>query len=63
MVVLARHLVLDEEMKGEAMIVVTDMVKEGRVLEFEGRLTGGLPEIMVGPATYDGLTEEDFQWR
>lgn len=63
MPVLARHIVLargdDNEIHGEAVIMVTDMVAEGEVLGFEERLTGGLPEIIVGPETYEDLTEED----
>lgn len=61
--VLARHIVLapgdDDQMHGELVIIVTDMVPEGDVLEFEPKHTGGLPEVLVGPETYNDLMEED----
>lgn len=60
--VLARHIVLapgdDDQMHGELVIVVTGMVPEGEVLEFEPKHTGGLPEVLVGPETYEELEEE-----
>lgn len=52
---------LDENGNLGMLIQVSKMVPEGQLLRFDGRLTGGAPELIVGPLTYWSL-QHDGRW-
>jgi hypothetical protein len=48
----ARICELDHNGRMKQVISVSPYVPEGEVLRFSGRLTGGAPELWVGPMTF-----------
>jgi hypothetical protein len=58
-----RHVVMgmgeDDVMHLAAIIVVSDMVPEGREFYYGKEITGGAPEVLMGPKTYAERMGED----
>jgi hypothetical protein len=53
----ARHVVLRPG--GVSVVIqVSEMVPEGKVFRFGKEVTGGAPEMLVGPLTYFSMTHD-----
>lgn len=58
--VMARHIILDSEGAARALVIVSNMVPEGRPIEIEARHTdsGVLDEVLVAPKTYTEMIKD-----
>jgi len=58
--VMARHIILDSAGDARALVIVSEMVPEGRPIEIEAQYTDGgtLAEILVAPGTYREMMKD-----